>query len=138
MSSEQTTLEKIQSITAIASSIAIPIVLAIAGYVVQRQIADDGLKKDYVVMAMEILREKGSSQDEALRSWALEVVTAYSPIKLSAEAKTGFRNWAIPPLPAEARQAPPPDFCVPNCVEGLRRLQEEERRILGSLGKDEP
>lgn len=137
MPREQTTLEKIQSIAAIASSIAIPIVLAIAGYVVQRQIADDGLKKDYVVMAMEILREKGDSQDKALRSWAVDVVTAYSPIKFSAEAKTGFGNWAIPPLPEEARQASPPDFCVPNCVEGLRRIQEEERRLLESIRADE-
>ena len=134
---EQTTLEKIQSIASIASSIAIPIVLAIAGYVVQRQIADDGLKKDYVVMAMDILREKEGSQDKALRAWAVDVVTAYSPIKLSAEAKTGFGNWAIPPLPAEARQASSPDFCVPSCSEGLRRLREEHRRALESIDQDE-
>lgn len=128
MPQTQTKLEKIQSIVSIASSIAIPLVLAVGGYVVQREIADDGIKKDYVGMATGILREDARSQDPALRLWAVEVVSAFAPIKLSPQAEAGFRTWAIPELSESARQPPLPDWCKPSCSEALRRQQDEARK----------
>lgn len=132
----RTKLEKIQSIASIASSIAIPLILAIGGYVVQREISDDGIKKDYVAMATGILREDARSQDPALRLWAVEIVSAYAPIKLSQQAEAGFRTWAIPELPESARQQPLPDWCKPNCSEALRRQQDEARKKLEKLFGD--
>ena len=129
----QTKLEQIQSIASIASSIAIPLVLAVGGYFVQREIADDGIKKDYVAMATGILREDARLQDPALRLWAVEIVSAFAPIKLSPQAEVGFRTWAIPELPDSARQLPLPDFCKPSCSEAVRRQQDKARKELEKL-----
>lgn len=136
MPQTQTKLEKIQSIASIASSIAIPLILAVGGYVVQREIADDGIKKDYVGMATGILREDARSQDPALRLWAVEIVSAFAPIKLSPQAEAGFRAWAIPELSESARQPPLPDWCKPNCSEALRRQHDEARKELEKFLED--
>ncbi len=136
MPEAQTKLEKIQSIASIASSIAIPLILAVGGYFVQREIADDGIKKDYVAMATGILREDARSQDPALRLWAVEIVSAFAPIKLSPQAEVGFRTWAIPELPESARQPPSPDWCKPNCTEALRRQHDKARKELEKLLED--
>lgn len=133
MSQTQTRLEKIQSIASIASSIAIPLILAVGGYVVQREIADDGIKKDYVGMATGILREDARLQDPALRLWAVEIVSAYAPIKMSPQAEAGLKTWAIPELPASARQEPLPDWCKPSCSEALLRQREKARKVLEKL-----
>ena len=49
-------LERGKSVASIASALAIPFVLAIVGYFIQKQLADEGLKKDYVSIAVNILR----------------------------------------------------------------------------------
>ncbi len=133
MPQTQTKLEKIQLIASIASSIAIPLILAVGGYLVQREIAGDGIKKDYVGMATAILREDARKQDPALRLWAVEIVSAFAPIKLSAQAETGLKTWAIPELPESARQQPLPDWCKPSCSEALQRKNEEAREELEKL-----
>ncbi|GGJ40811.1 hypothetical protein [Pseudomonas avellanae] len=130
MQPSQTNLEKIQSIASIAASIAIPVILAIAGYSVQKQIAEDGIKKDYVGMATQILREKAEGQDPDLRGWAVEVIESYAPIKFSAAASAGLKKWAIPALPENARQLPAPDICIPSCVEGLAREREKWQKLM--------
>lgn len=136
MPETQTTLEKIQSIASIASSIAIPLILAIGGYVVQREIADGGIKKDYVGMATSILKEDARSQDPALRLWAIETMSAFAPIKLSPQAEAGFRAWAIPELPEPARQQPLPDWCKPSCIEALHKQRNDARKELEKLLED--
>ena len=130
MNARQSRLEQIQSLASIASSIAIPVVLAVAGYFVQRQIADDGIKKDYVSMATNILREKQAEQDPALRAWAVEVITLYSPIKFTPDAVRGLERLNLPPLPEEARQQPLPDWCKPSCSEALKRKMDEDAKLI--------
>ncbi|MCD6672152.1 MAG: hypothetical protein LT106_04790 [Burkholderiaceae bacterium] len=51
------TFERAKNIATIVSAIAIPIVLAIVGYFVQRELSNEGLKKDYVGIAAGILKE---------------------------------------------------------------------------------
>ncbi|MGY2263492.1 hypothetical protein [Pseudomonas sp. SDO5561_S422] len=126
----QSRLEQIQSVASIASSIAIPVVLAVAGYFVQRQIADDGIKKDYVSMATNILREKQVELDPALRTWAVEVITLYSPIKFTPDAARGLERLNLPPLPEAARQRPLPDWCQPSCSEALKKQMDEDAKLL--------
>ena len=54
-------LERWKQVAQIASAVAVPVVLAILGYFVQRSLADAGLKKDYVQMALSVLKEGPSS-----------------------------------------------------------------------------
>jgi hypothetical protein len=103
-------LSRAESVSKILSSIAIPIVLAVVGYYVQRQIADEGLKKDYVAIAAGILKDSPKAQDAALRNWAVQMLDSNSPIRFTPEAKASLRNAPLPferyPLPSEILKGP--------------------------------
>jgi len=85
-------LERWKSIATIASAVAIPVVLALVGYALQSRVADEGIKKDYVQIAINILKEDPSRQDQSLREWAIEVVDRNSPVPLSAKVKLNLLN----------------------------------------------
>ena len=55
-------LERAKTYATIFSAIAIPVVLTISGYFIQRQLASEGLRKDYVGIATAILKEKPEGQ----------------------------------------------------------------------------
>lgn len=74
----QSKLEVVKTVASILSSICIPIVLAISGYYIQKQVASDGLNKDYVTLAVAVLKD---SRDEDLRRWASEVLSSKSEIR---------------------------------------------------------
>ena len=85
-------LERWKSVTSIASAIAIPFVLAIVGYFIQKQLADEGLKKDYVSIAANILKENSAGQEPDLRKWAVEVLEKNSPIPFTPNAKRSLEQ----------------------------------------------
>lgn len=104
-------LERWKSISAIISAIAIPFVLAIVGYFIQKQLADEGLKKDYVMIATNILKENPTNQEPDLRRWAVTMLDSNSPIPFSGKAKEGLEKgtyFAIAP----ARMPDPPIPCM--------------------------
>jgi len=92
MAISQETLSRWQSIASIAASIAIPMILAIFGYLVQNQIASEGLRKDYVQIAISILKENPSAQEKELRTWAVKVLDENSPIPFSSKAKSSLEK----------------------------------------------
>lgn len=83
-------LERAKNIATIFSAIAIPIVLTIAGYFIQRQITDDSLKKDYVGIATGILKDDSKNQEPELREWAIKVLDDNYPVPFSKKAKEGL------------------------------------------------
>ncbi|MDP1592803.1 MAG: hypothetical protein Q8L80_00980 [Gallionella sp.] len=92
---EKDKLERIESIASICSSIAIPLVLAVMGYFVQKQFAEEGLKKDYVSIAAGILKDDPSKQEPDLRQWAVNVLDSNSPIPFSKQAKDGLLKGVV-------------------------------------------
>jgi hypothetical protein len=76
-------LARFETIAKIASYIVTPIAIAMTGWWVQSSVAEAGIKKDYVGMAMGILKDK--SADTQLIAWASEVVRVNSPTPLSNE-----------------------------------------------------
>jgi hypothetical protein len=92
MPTSQETLSRWQSIASIGASIAIPLILAIFGYLVQNQIASEGLRKDYVQIAISILKENPTAQEKDLRAWAVKVLDENSPIPFSANVKTSLEK----------------------------------------------
>ncbi len=108
---EKDKLERIQSIASICSSIAIPLVLAVIGYFVQRQFADEGLKKDYVSIAAGILKDDPSKQEPDLRKWAVNVLDSNSPIPFSKQAKDGLLK-GVPVIVAGPGIPPPISGCM--------------------------
>jgi hypothetical protein len=81
-------LEKWKQISLILSAVALPIVLAVIGYFVRQSLAEAGLKKDYVQMAIAILKEPPSKENVQLRQWAISVLDKNSPVPIPAPLKS--------------------------------------------------
>ena len=107
MSNDKDRLGRIQSLASIASSIAIPLVLAVIGYFVQKQLASESLKKDYVSIAAGILNNSAPTQEPDLRKWAVTVLDANSPIPFSAKAKDLLERGLPVVVPPPAIPTPP-------------------------------
>ena len=125
-------LERVKSIATIVSAIAIPVVLTISGYFIQRQLADEGLKKDYVGIAAGILKENGTAQEPELRTWAVHVLELNSPVPFSQKAKAGLLIGTDPVLLAGPPWRSPPPGCrkppakstIPAKIAKLRKEAE--------------
>ena len=87
MSIQSERLEFWKQIAQIVSALAIPLVIALIGYFVQRSLADAGLKKDYVQMALGVLKEQPSKENEQLRQWAIAVLDKNSPVPIPTPLK---------------------------------------------------
>ncbi|MDX6289467.1 MAG: hypothetical protein QOH42_1266 [Blastocatellia bacterium] len=92
---------RIETISRILSIAAIPIVLALGSWIVQRQLQKQSVGKDYVQLAVSILREPDSAKVSIdLRSWAVDLLNAYSAVKLSDAISKGLKagQAVLPPL----------------------------------------
>lgn len=107
------TLERAKSVATIVSAIAIPIVLAIVGYFVQRELSSEGLKKDYVGIAAGILKEDAAKQEPELRAWATKVLDDNSPVPFSQKAKQALITGLPVVVPGPAWLGPPEDCRKP-------------------------
>jgi hypothetical protein len=78
------------------SAVVVPVIVAVLGYRIQSSISDNAIRKDYVQLAINILREapdtKNDPDTQHLRTWAIDVVDGYSPIPLSPAAKDELRR----------------------------------------------
>lgn len=99
--------ERAKNMATIVSAIAIPIVLAVAGYFVQRELSNEGLKKDYVGIAAGILKEDATKQEPELRTWAVKVLDDNSPVPFSKKAKEGLIAGFPVVFPGPAWLSPP-------------------------------
>lgn len=81
------------AVAKILSLIAIPVVLAVVGWLVQDKLATRTVSKDYVQLAVSILSQpKQSEMDPALRNWAVELLTK---IHQSSSPKRLQRSFAL-------------------------------------------
>lgn len=88
MSNTSNRLEFWKQIAQIASALAVPLVLAFIGYLVQSSLADAGLKKDYVQMALGVLKDQPTKENEQLRQWAISVLDKNSPVPIPSALKS--------------------------------------------------
>lgn len=135
MSSKKTMLENAQLISAILSAIAIPVVLGLIGYTVQRSIAEDGIKKDYLAMAVTMLRDDDKRLDPELKAWATAVVSKYSPVPFSPSAEEKLARAlyimpAVPPLDEVARQPEVGALCESGCTASVTQKMEAWSRTM--------
>jgi hypothetical protein len=139
----QERLAKWQSIASICSSIAIPLILAIVGYIVQDKISAEGLRKDYVQIAISILKER---QDEDLRKWAVMVLDENSPIPFSKDVRSKLEQGAIlvpvavqcpkfPDLPLSASEKPPVKWLIETERESLVKGKLDIDRVIGNYAR---
>jgi hypothetical protein len=81
------TLQSVELWSKILSALAIPVVLAVVGWMVQDSVSSESIKKDYVTLAIGILQDE-KVRDPELKAWALSIVRKNSPVPLSAELQT--------------------------------------------------
>jgi WD40 repeat protein len=95
-SSDQYDIEKIAKIL---SLVAIPVVLAIFGWLIQNRLSERNVSQEYVKLAVSVLEKQKSAEVPAgLRDWAVDLLNQNSPTKFSADTirqlKSGDINLA--------------------------------------------
>jgi WD40 repeat protein len=89
----------IEKTAKILSLVAIPLVIALFGWMIQNQLSQRSLSQEYVKLAVSILQSPKSSEVPAgLRDWAVDLLNENSPTKFSPETvrqlKAGDINLA--------------------------------------------
>jgi len=112
MKLNQEWLNKIQTLSTIISLLATPIIVAMVGWHVQSSISNESIKKDYVQIAIEILKSPEKKNDDEMRKWAVEVLDKNSPVPFSKELRSDLekgvqRIYAPFPSPPEHLMVPP-------------------------------
>jgi len=76
-----TTWDLLERLAKLFSLVAIPVVVAFVGWVIQNQLTEKSLGRDYVQLAVSILKEQ--KIDPALRSWAVDLLNDNAPTKFT-------------------------------------------------------
>jgi hypothetical protein len=88
--------DKFEAVAKGLGVVAIPFVIGYAGQLVQRQVADEGLKKDYVQIAVSILnRENPTGQEKDVRRWAVKVLDKLAPVPMTDATKLTLESSSL-------------------------------------------
>ncbi len=134
-------LDKLERIAKIVSLVGVPIIIAIVGWLIQQQLGNKNLNKDYVNIAVQILADPKTKDDHEFRSWAVELLNATSPTKFTKETADGLKAGIVS-LPRNLNQ----DLMATSAVaksyqssgdyekalEGYEKALETKIRLLGS------
>jgi hypothetical protein len=100
------------------SAILVPIVVAVAGFIIRQSMAKQTTAKDYVSLAIDILKVDPKIQDvyvgNPLREWAVDVLTLDSPVPISKAAQNQLRTTQVVLYEPWGKELP----------QGLERLQK--------------
>lgn len=94
------TAEKISKTLSIA---AIPIVLATGGWLIQKRLQDQTLRRDYVQLAVTVLKEPASTKD--MKDWAVNLLSVNSPVPFNQQIQTDLSTGKIQ-IPAKFEVTP--------------------------------
>lgn len=101
-------LDKAKDIAQIISLLAIPILVAGAGFSLQGELKDREVRKDYVQMSLNILSAKDAPPE--LKQWAVSIVNRSAPFplpeKAAADLVAGETIMPSPPAPWVMQPAP--------------------------------
>ena len=88
--------ETAERISKALSMIAIPVVLAIGGWFIQQRLQDQTLNRDYVQLAVSILKEpQDSKMDGEMRTWAVQLLNDNSPTKFNPHVADQLKAGTI-------------------------------------------
>jgi type II secretory pathway pseudopilin PulG len=136
---------KIERISKILAAIAIPVVLGVGGWVVQnqlqhqtaalqQQLQNQTVSKDYVQLAVSLLREPDKSKvTPELRAWAVDLLNAYSAVRLDDTTARNLKSGAIALPPLEKFSAVP-SSASPELDKDLRPALESFQKYLNESG----
>ncbi len=120
------TLEKLEKLSKITAAIAIPVLLAVGGWIFQAQSQNNKLSHDYVKLAVDILRADKDSNDEALRTWAVDLLNEYSEVKFLDDARDSLISGEITlPKPTSKISIPKYKLAPPKSKVILSSIQKK-------------
>lgn len=105
-------LELVERIARVLGQLAIPVVIAIIGVLIQKSLATMDVHQKYVELALSVLTKAKDEVDQELRVWAVDVLQAYAPIPLKPETVRGLKMGEIVLL-----------TCSNECAYGAKRCQ---------------
>jgi len=85
-SSQLSPLENIERVSKITSALAIPLLIAVFGWMIQERLAENATKQEYAKLAISILRTAESRNDTSLREWAVKFLNENSMLELDSAA----------------------------------------------------
>ncbi|MBA6383649.1 RHS repeat protein [Colwellia sp. BRX10-6] len=91
--------EKAEKLCTIFSLLAIPVLIATGGWLVQKSLNSKSIQSDYVKLAVDILKERTDKDNPQLRRWAAETLALYSEIPFSDTEMSALKDGSIT-LPA--------------------------------------
>lgn len=92
--------DRAEQIAKVSSLVAIPVVLAIVGWLIQSSLSERNVSQEYVKLAVSILKEPKDKTDPALRGWAADLLNQNSPTKFSAQVLQALKEGEAT-LPAQ-------------------------------------
>jgi WD40 repeat protein len=85
--------DRFEQLARIISIVAIPVIIAVVGWLIQSAVTQQNISRDYVQIAVGILTNSDSSVDPAIRSWAVDLLNDNAPTKFDSQTvarlKTG-------------------------------------------------
>ena len=121
--------EAIERVSKTLSIAAIPIVLAVGGWVLQERLQDQTVSRDYVQLAVTILKEPNSSKD--MKSWAVLLLNAHSATKFTPEKSKSLSEGTIQ---LRASFAIAPSNNVPTITSSSAPTEDAENWELKGFG----
>ncbi|UEP39792.1 hypothetical protein LL998_33175 (plasmid) [Burkholderia ambifaria] len=114
--------------------VASPIAVAGVGWLAQQSVAESGIKRDYVQMAAQILREPRKPDDEAARQWAAELINKFSPVSFSDKAASQLSQSSVAMLHNNPLLKPAMEEELPPCPKvSLAGIPAEKTQSVATL-----
>lgn len=87
--------KKLQVISQILSILLVPVLIAMIGGIINNNLQRDQLAKEYVFMALDILKQPPTPETEELRRWAVDTVNSYAQVKMTDTLKQQIESQGI-------------------------------------------
>lgn len=98
---EKDAFDKVKDIAHILSLILIPITIASGGWLIQKSITEQEIRRDYLRIAVDILSSESNNKE--LKQWAVNIFNKEAPEKVSSRAFThlSLAKFPLPPVLSE-------------------------------------
>ena len=86
----------VERLAKVLSLVAIPIVVAVLGWMIQNRLGGENIKLEYVKLAVSILQKPSSPDDPSgLRDWATDMLNQNSPVKFNEKTINQLKSGEI-------------------------------------------
>jgi hypothetical protein len=85
------------NITTAIATVVIPVVLAYLGHIFSKAIKEKDLSARYIELAVGILKQAPTPNNQNLRKWAVDLINAYSKVPIDERIAKEFADFQIQP-----------------------------------------